>query len=168
MYMIGCGYSPIFAQGQAGATEAQTLITKDNDQRTTKQLRRRFTEILSNLFAKLLVYKGYATDRESAFEMITIQIKENVVYNQLQLVDFLNNAISYGLMTKLQAIMIMNDTDNEDDAKQVLEEIEKDQQAQNQQIIEHQVAFNQATSESNPEGLGAMGNGGDADPILEP
>lgn len=168
LYMIGCGYSPIFQQGQAGATEAQTLITKDNDQRTTKQLRRRFTEILSNLFAKLFVYKGFASDIIEAHEMITIQIKENIVYNQMQLVDFLNNAITYGLMTKLQAIMIMNDIDNEDDAQVILDDIQKEQEEQAQQLIEQQGQLAQATGPQKSKPLiGAMAQGGDADPKLQ-
>lgn len=168
LYMIGCGYSPVFQQGQAGATEAQTLISKDNDQRTTKQLRRRFTEILSNLFAQLLVYKGFAKDIHNAYDIVTIQIRENVVYNQMQLVEFLNSAKQYGLMTNLEAIMLMRDIDNEADAEIILSEIEKDQEKAMQQMVEQQ---GQLTNASQPQGtpplIGNMAQGGEADPVLE-
>lgn len=112
------------------------------------------------------MYEGLAGDLEGAYELFSLEIKENVVYNQLQLIDFLNNAIQYGLMTQEEAVMLMRDLDNVEDAEKIVAEI-------NEKLLERQKAtmevYNQNNGQDTPGqgnggGQGAMGQGGDADP----
>lgn len=164
IYRLACGLSPLFGNN-AQQTEAETLFSKDNTQKTMKEKRRRYTEFIRDLFAKLIVYNGMATDIDSAYNLFSIEIKENVVYNQLQLVEFLNQAIESGLMTRIEAIMLQRDIDNKEDAEAILNEIEADQQARDEQLLSLQQQ--QMDIQNAGDGMGAMGNGEESDPMPE-
>lgn len=139
LYARGCGYSDIFPTENA-QTEAETLYSKDNNQRTAKAKRRRYTELFNDLFSKLLVYKGLMTSLDAEREF-SIEIKENVVYNQLQLVEFIKSAMEgqFPLMTHKEAVMMQRDLDDEETAEEIVKELvaqadeamEKDMQLMN-------------------------------------
>lgn len=157
---MGCGYSEPFPN-QNSQTEAETLYSKDMTQKTTKAKRRRYTELLTELFSKLLVYKGLMTsiDDEPNF---SIEIKENVVYNQLQLVEFIQKAMegAFPLLTHKEGVMVMRDLDNEEQAEEIVKELE--QQA-DEQMQKDMALMTDPNDESAGEGLGKAGAGQDPD-----
>lgn len=124
MFFTGAGYSEPFPS-QSAQTEAETLYSKDATQRTTKAKRRRYTELLNEIFSKLLVYKGLmvSLDEELPF---SLEIKENVVYNQLQLVSFLKEAMDANLITHVEAIMTQRDLDSVEDAEEIKKKLDKE------------------------------------------
>lgn len=162
LYFKGCGYSEVFPSENA-QTEAETLYSKDNTQRTNKAKRRRYTELLNELFSKLLVYKGLMTslDDEKPF---TLEIKENVVYNQLQLVEFLKSAMegSMPLMTHEEAIMLQRDLDDTEQAEELSKQLKEQADEQMQKEAD---MFNDATNDVG--GMGKAGAGGDPDTSKE-
>lgn len=160
LYAIGCGYSDIFNNGNA-QTEAETLYSKDGDQRKTIAANIRNTELLKTLIARLLVYKGLFDDVDTAKDNFTLDIKETVVYNRLQMAEFLNNSIQYGLMTKLEAIMMNRGIDDKQEAQQILDQIEKEQQEQQEKDIEMMNAAGQQAGEQSSPLIGNAGPGKD-------
>lgn len=125
---------------------------------SAKYKRRRITEMLSNLIQKLLVYKGLATDIDGEREF-SIELKELVVYNQLQMADFLNNSIQYGLMTRKEAIMTQRDLDDPEVAETIIKEIDKDREAEQERDIQYTTALTEASSDN----MGKAGMGQDPD-----
>ncbi len=65
----------------------------------------------------------------------SIEIKENVIYNQLQLADFLIIARDGGLMTELQAIKKFHNIDSDEEAKIILNDIEADQKKRDERLM---------------------------------
>lgn len=157
LYFKGRGQSELFPT-QNSQTEAETLYSKDGDQMSAKYKRRRITEMLSNLIQKLLVYKGLATDVDGEREF-SIELKELVVYNQLQMADFLNNSIQYGLMTRKEAIMTQRDLDDPEVAETIIKEIDKDREAEQERDIQYTTALTEASSDN----MGKAGMGQDPD-----
>lgn len=157
LYARGCGYSDIFAS-ETASTEAETLYSKDANQRTTKSKRRRYTEVLNDLFAKMLVYKGLmkSLDEELPF---SVEIKENVVYNQLQLVSFLKEAVESRFMTQVEAIMTQRDLDNVEDAEEIMKTINEEADERE----EKQMAMFNDNNDENNDMIGKAGQGKDPD-----
>lgn len=159
LYAIGCGYSPIFPE-VADPTEAESLLSRDADQRTTKAKRRRYQLILTDLLAKLLVYKGMAKDLQSAKELFSVEIKENVIYNRLQLADFLIKKVQGRLMTQAEAINLDRDLDNMEQAEQIVKQI-------NDEYMQDQEAQMALLDTPEQQGMDAMGSNGDSQPVKE-
>lgn len=162
LYARGCGYSEIFPT-ETAQTEAETLYSKDANQRTTKAKRRRYTEMLKELFAKLLVYKGLMTSINDEPEF-TVEIKENVVYNQLQLVSFLKEAIDARLITHAEAIMTQRDLDNVEDAEEIKATIDKEADERDAKEAE---LFNMGNETDTTDGTGKAGLNKDPDTTKE-
>lgn len=162
LFMIACGYSPIFGS-ENEKTEAETLFSKDLDQRTTKTKRRRYLELLNELFRKIFVYKGLmnSVDDEEDF---SIEINENMVYNRMQQIEFLNNAIATGLLSRKEAIAQMRDLDDLEQAQKIMKLI--DQEAENDKF-QAMPTDEEIAMQGNGGGIGKMRNGKDADPNNE-
>lgn len=161
LYARGCGYSEIFPS-ESASTEAETLYSKDANQRTTKAKRRRYTELLNELFTKLLVYKGLmnSLDDEVPF---SLEIKENVVYNQLQLVSFLKEAIDARLITHTEAIMTQRDLDNVEDAEAIKKTIDAEADEREAKEAEMYGLNNQNTDTTDGTGKAGLGQDPDTD-----
>ena len=164
LYSIGCGYSPIF-QETNDQTEAEALYSKDNDTRTTKGKRRRWQVMLSNLVAKILVYNKMATDLNSAKEKFTLEIEENVIYNKLQLTDFLISNIDNRLMTRAEAIAMARDLDDIQEAELIVKKINEEYDKEEKDNLSRETEALQNIGKKG--GLGNLGNGKDADPKSE-
>lgn len=157
-YFIGCGYSALFPE-VSDPTEAESLLSRDQTIKTTKAKRRRWQPLINDLFAKYLVYAGLAVSIESAKEQFSIEIKENVVYNQLQLVEFLTLAVENRFMTRTEAIMQQRDLDNQEEAEEIRDTIEKEYDEEMEKTAK------MMTDANDPTSMGAMGNNGDADKV---
>ena len=88
----------------------------------------------------------------------TIEIKENVVYNQLQLVDFLKHAMegSMPLMTHEEAVMLQRDLDDTQQAEEIVKQLKE--QA-DEQMSKEAEAFGM----NDTGGMGKAGAGQDPD-----
>lgn len=159
IYARGCGYSDLFPTENA-QTEAETLYSKDNNQRKMKSKRRRYTELLTELFTKLLVYKGLMTDLDADPDF-SVEIKENVVYNQLQLTQFLIDNVNSRLMTQLEAIMMQRDLDNIEDAEEIMKTINAEADARDEK--EMQMMNQEQEEQKSPALMGKAGAGKDPD-----
>lgn len=151
-YFIGAGASPIFNE-QGYQTEAQTLISQDRTKMTMNMKRRRWQNVLTELFSKALVYYGKAENLDSAKELFSLEIRENLVYNEMQLIEFVNQAVATGLMAREEAIMRMRNLDNIEQAKEIKANIDKERES-DMQVIQEQYP-------SGDDKLGALGQGKD-------
>ncbi len=88
-----------------------------------------------------------------------VEIKENVVYNQLQLVSFLDEAIATGLMTRAEAIKTQRDLNTIEEAEEVLKLIEEDQKKQAEITAETMNQFNPEGEPGQEQGQPPKGNG---------
>lgn len=157
LFMIGCKYSPVFGN-QNDKTEAETLYSKDADQRTTKNKRRRYSELLNELFRKIFVYKGLMTSLDED-DKFSVEINENVVYNRLQLIEFMNSGIAAGLFSRVEAIAIMRDLDDLEQAEKIKTLIDKEAENDTFRAMEQEM-----TLQGNGGGIGKMRSGSDANP----
>lgn len=164
LYFIGCGLSPIFPE-VAAPTEAESLLSRDLDITTTKAKRRRYQLKLMDLFAKVLVYKGMAADIKSAKEMFSVEIKENVVYNRLQLTDFLKSNVDNKFMTRAEAILMARDLDNLQQAEEIKAQIDKAYEGETRAEIALMSEQEQATNDILAPG--SLAPGKDARPVEE-
>lgn len=114
--------------------------------------------MLTNLFAKLLVYKGLMTSLKDELPF-SLEIKELVVYNQLQMGDFLAAAVANRQMTQLEAIMTMRDLDDEEQAEEILKQINEEADARDEKDMQ----LMNAGQENNGEGIGKAAGGKDPD-----
>ncbi len=158
-YFKGCGYSSPYPK-ESQQTEAESLYSKDDNQRTTAVKRRRWTEGLNDLFSKMLVYKGLmaSLDAEREFK---IEIKENVVYNRLQLVQFLQQAMTTDkpLMTWEDAISLFYNITDKGAIDQKVDELKKMAEDQAKKDME----LMQSGMPGDGGGIGKAGPGQDPD-----
>lgn len=164
-YWFGCLYSDPFPK-QAEMTEAESIINKDRDMRTTNDKRYRWGEFLNNLFAKLIVYEGFAEDLDEAREMFTIEIKENVVYNRLQLTQFLIQNVQARFMSRLEAIMMQRNIENKEKAQEILDSIDKEFESE-QEMMQKVLGDPQSENNAENEHMGSLGANEDQEGYIE-
>lgn len=154
-YWFGCLYSDPFPK-QAEMTQAESIINKDRDMRTTNDKRYRWSDFLNSLMAKIVVYGGFAKDLKEARKMFTIEIKENNVYNRLQLTQFLIANVQARFMSRLEAIMMQRNIDNKDKAQEILDAIDKENEI-DQQKMQDLLNDTQDENTSENQNMGYLG-----------
>lgn len=90
----------------------------------------------------------------------TVEIKENVVYNKLQLAEFLITNIEGRLMTHAEAIAEQRDLDSIEEAEAIRDIINEEADERDQKEAD-------LMNDSPGEGLGKAGSGGDPDTTKE-
>jgi hypothetical protein len=146
-YMRGRNMSPI-DDTTAAQTEAETLFTKSLDVESCKIIKKRFTEFLNEVFDSIFIAEGLMTGKEDE-RPYALELKENIVFNELALTTNLIEQINNLLISRTEAIAKIRGVDDEK-AREIKEAIDKESEEDNM-LLQQQVEKIQGKQEPGNE-----------------
>ena len=154
-YMRGRNMSPI-DDSTAQQTEAETLFTKSLDIESCKIIKKRFTEFLSLMLDKIFIAEGLMSGDEKE-RPYALELKENLVMNEIQLTSNLIEQINNNLISRIEAISKLRGI-SEDKAKEIYEQIVK-QAEEDELALQNQLLNQQGQQEQSPPLINEDNNG---------